>query len=58
LNGLKSCGKRIVEERLREREEAIREAKEFTLCISRKLGKLIAILFGSYARGDFNVRVI
>jgi Nucleotidyltransferase domain. len=46
---------KIIEERLKEREKAIEEAKEFALCISRKLGKITAILFGSYARGDFNV---
>ena len=45
----KNCWRKV------ERKEAIREAKEFTLCISRKLGKLIAILFGSYARRDFNI---
>ncbi len=45
---------KIVEERLKARENAIQEAKTFAICIAKKLGKITAILFGSYARGDFN----
>jgi predicted nucleotidyltransferase len=46
---------KVIEERVREREEAVREAREFAVCVSQKLGKVTAILFGSFARGDFNV---
>ena len=45
---------KVIEERLREREKAFEEAKSFAVCVSRKLGKVTAILFGSFARGDFN----
>ncbi|MCC6046120.1 MAG: nucleotidyltransferase domain-containing protein [Ignisphaera sp.] len=46
---------KVIEERVREREEAVRGAREFAVCVSQKLGKVTAILFGSFARGDFNV---
>jgi len=45
---------RIIEERLRARERAIQEAREFSNCVSKILGEITAILYGSYARGDFN----
>jgi len=45
---------RIIEERLNIRERAIQEAREFAICASEKLGEITAVLFGSYARGDFN----
>ncbi|MEL9998136.1 MAG: nucleotidyltransferase domain-containing protein [Sulfolobales archaeon] len=45
---------RVIEERLRAREGAIREAREFSNCVSEVLGEITAILYGSYARGDFN----
>jgi len=45
---------RVIEERLRAREGAVQEAREFAKCVSEKLGEVTAILFGSYARGDFN----
>ena len=45
---------KIVRERLKQREEAIKEALSFSECASTKLGKMCSILFGSYARGDFN----
>jgi len=46
--------KRVVEFRRRLREEAIRRAGAFAKCVESKLGKVTAIVFGSYARGDFN----
>jgi len=46
---------RIIEARRRLREEAIRKARIFTECIKNKLGRITAIVFGSYARGDFNI---
>jgi len=45
---------RIIEERLRAREGAIQEAREFSDCVSEILEEITAILYGSYARGDFN----
>jgi len=45
---------KVVRERAELREKAIREALEFSQCASRRLGRVAAILFGSYARGDFN----
>ena len=45
---------KIVQRRLRRREEAIREAVEFVKCVAQVLDVVAAWLFGSYARGDFN----
>ncbi len=45
---------RAIEERLKKREEVIKAVKDFALKASRILGPLTAILYGSYARGDFN----
>ncbi|MCC6041579.1 MAG: nucleotidyltransferase domain-containing protein [Desulfurococcaceae archaeon] len=45
---------KIIEERVKTRERAIEEAREFAKCASRRLGRITAILYGSYARGDFN----
>lgn len=45
---------RIIEERLNIRERAVQEAREFAVCASERLGEITAVLFGSYARGDFN----
>jgi hypothetical protein len=44
---------KVIEERLKERDGYSRSKRFF--CVSQKLGKVTAILFGSYARGDFNV---
>ncbi|PUA34020.1 MAG: hypothetical protein B7O98_01000 [Zestosphaera tikiterensis] len=46
---------RVVEVRRRLKEEAIRRAKTFSECVKNKLGKVTTMVFGSYARGDFNV---
>ena len=46
---------KVVELRRRMREEALKKAEAFAGCVKSKLGKVTAILFGSYARGDFNV---
>jgi predicted nucleotidyltransferase len=45
---------KIIRERVQLKEEALKEALNFSLCASRKLGRICSILFGSYARGDFN----
>jgi len=45
---------KIIRERIQLREGAIREALNFSLCVSKKLGRICSIVFGSYARGDFN----
>ena len=45
---------KIIEKRLKERENAIQEAEKFVQCVSKKLRIVQAWLFGSYARGDFN----
>jgi len=45
---------KIVEERIRKREEVIKLAKQFVDCASKYLKIKKAILFGSYVRGDFN----
>jgi len=45
---------RVIETRRKMREEAIGEARVFAECAKSKLGRVTAIVFGSYARGDFN----
>jgi len=47
--------KEILEERKRKREEVIEEVKRFAEEVKRKLGKVTVVLYGSYARGDFNL---
>jgi len=44
----------VIEYRRRLREEAIRKAHVFAECVGR-VGRVTVIVFGSYARGDFNV---
>jgi len=44
----------VIEYRRRLREEAIRKAQVFAECVGR-VGRVTVIVFGSYARGDFNV---
>ncbi len=39
---------------MRERLEAVREAERFARCVAERLAPVAAILYGSYARGDFN----
>lgn len=46
--------RRVLKERAREREEAIRLARRYTRRLAKRLGPLTAYLIGSYARGDFN----
>lgn len=45
---------KVVELRKRLREEAIERARVFAECV-RRLGRVTVVVFGSYARGDFNV---
>ncbi len=45
---------RIIEERIRRRREAIEEARAVAKCLSIKFDRIAVILYGSYARGDFN----
>lgn len=49
---------RIIEERLRAREGAIQEVREFSDCVSEILEEITAILYGSYARGTLTSGVI
>jgi len=50
----RGCMEKVVEHRRRLREEAIRKARAFAECV-RRVGRVTVIVFGSYARGDFNV---
>ena len=43
-----------ISERLKERERALGKAMEFARCVKGKLGRVTVVLYGSYARGDFN----
>jgi len=43
----------IIERRRALRGRAIEVAREFAECASSKLGEVVAVLHGSYARGDF-----
>ncbi|BFH73907.1 nucleotidyltransferase domain-containing protein [Sulfurisphaera javensis] len=45
---------RILEERRKKRDEVINQVKDFANEVKNKLGKVTVILYGSYARGDFN----
>jgi len=47
--------RRLIEERLRARDEVIREAKRLALRLREALGQVSLLLYGSYARGDFNL---
>jgi predicted nucleotidyltransferase len=44
---------RIIERRRALRDRAIEVARQFAECASSKLGEIVAVLHGSYARGDF-----
>nr|WP_275691874.1 nucleotidyltransferase domain-containing protein [Metallosphaera sedula] len=46
---------RILEERRKQREEVLNQVREFTEELRRDLGKVTVVLYGSYARGDFNL---
>ncbi len=45
---------KVIEERKRRWERALVEAEKFANCVSEKLGRITVIIYGSYARGDFN----
>jgi len=44
----------VFEQRRLMREEAIRKAREYAEKVKAFIGKVSAVLVGSYARGDFN----
>ncbi len=45
----------IIRERELERERALKKAAEFAECVAKVFkGKLKVVVYGSYARGDFN----
>jgi len=46
---------KAIEERMKRRREVIKEAKGFAIKAEEVMGPLTAILYGSYARGDFNL---
>ena len=49
------CLEKIVEKRVKKANWALSKAKEFIQCIKKVFNNIdLAILFGSYARGDFN----
>ncbi len=45
---------KVVRERMKKREKALRVAKEFAECTKKVFDEVSAFLFGSYLRGDFN----
>ena len=45
---------KVVEERLGEWKRALREARVFAECAAERLAPAAVILYGSFARGDFN----
>lgn len=45
---------KIVKRRIKVRDKVIKDAKSFVRCVSKIIKIKNAILFGSYARGDFN----
>lgn len=46
---------KVIEERRRILEHILNTAHEFAEKLREKLGKVTVILYGSYARGDFNL---
>jgi predicted nucleotidyltransferase len=49
------CLEKIIEERMRKADQALGKARDFIECVKRIFNNIdLAILFGSYARGDFN----
>ncbi len=46
---------KVLQERIKAREEAIEAVKAFAQGLSSRLGKCSVIVYGSYARGDFNL---
>jgi len=45
----------MIRQRAMEREGVIEELRSYAEKLRRRLGKLTMILYGSYARGDFNL---
>ena len=45
---------RAIEKRVRERRQALEEARAVAKCLASKLGRVAVVLYGSFARGDFN----
>jgi predicted nucleotidyltransferase len=45
---------RVIEERRVERERALNTARRFIECVEGRLKPALALVYGSYARGDFN----
>jgi predicted nucleotidyltransferase len=45
----------VIKARLAERERVVDEVRAYALRLRERLGRLTAILYGSYARGDFNL---
>ncbi len=45
----------IIEERRKERKLILSDLSRYSSDLRKKLGKVSVILFGSYARGDFNL---
>jgi len=45
---------KVIRERLEELRRALEEARRFAVCASGVFGEVTAVLYGSYARGDFN----
>lgn len=49
------CLEKVVEKRIKRAGWALSKAKEFTECIKKIFRSIVlVVLFGSYARGDFN----
>ncbi len=46
---------KVLRERKRVQEEVLDTARRFVEELRRRLGKVTVILYGSYARGDFNL---
>jgi len=47
--------RRALEERRRLREGVLAQARQFAEAVRRRLGRATVVLYGSYARGDFNL---
>ncbi|WP_238377881.1 nucleotidyltransferase domain-containing protein, partial [Caldivirga sp. MU80] len=45
----------VIKARLAERERVVDEVRAYALRLRERLSRLTAILYGSYARGDFNL---
>ena len=45
----------VLKERAKAREEVIEEVRRYVESLRERWGRITAVLFGSYARGDFNL---